>query len=85
MEKEQIKTAKFGGSSLADAAHFRKVKEIVEADPARRYIVPSAPGRRSPEDEKVTDLLYRCYQECILRSRLPQFYGKDPEAISGYY
>ena len=40
MEKEQIKTAKFGGSSLADAAHFRKVKEIVEADPARRYIVP---------------------------------------------
>ena len=36
MEKEQIKTAKFGGSSLADAAHFRKVKEIVEADPARR-------------------------------------------------
>lgn len=63
MKKEQIKTAKFGGSSLADAAHFRKVKEIVEADPARRYIVPSAPGRRSPEDEKVTDLLYRCYQE----------------------
>ena len=63
MEKEQIKTAKFGGSSLADAAHFRKVKEIVEANPARRYIVPSAPGRRSPEDEKVTDLLYRCYQE----------------------
>lgn len=63
MKKEQIKTAKFGGSSLADAVHFRKVKEIVEADPARRYIVPSAPGRRSPEDEKVTDLLYRCYQE----------------------
>ena len=63
MKKEQIKTAKFGGSSLADAAHFRKVKEIVEADPARRYIVPSAPGRRSPEDEKVTDLLYRCYEE----------------------
>ena len=63
MKKEQIKTAKFGGSSLADAAPFRKVKEIVEADPARRYIVPSAPGRRSPEDEKVTDLLYRCYEE----------------------
>ena len=66
MKKEQIKTAKFGGSSLADAAHFRKVKEIVTADPARRYIVPSAPGRRSPEDEKVTDLLYRCYQEASL-------------------
>lgn len=63
MNREQIITAKFGGSSLADAAQFRKVKEIVTADPARRYVVPSAPGRRSPEDEKVTDLLYRCYRE----------------------
>ena len=63
MKKEQIKTAKFGGSSLADAAHFRKVKEIVEADPARRYMLSGS----------------------ILGSRLPQFYGKDPEAISGHY
>ena len=78
MEKEQIKTAKFGGSSLADAAHFRKVKEIVEADPARRYIVPSAPGRRSGSSVPLLS-------GSILRSRLPQFYGKDPEAISGYY
>ena len=58
-----IKVAKFGGSSLADAGQFRKVKRIVEADPARRYIVPSAPGKRSREDEKVTDLLYCCYEE----------------------
>ena len=63
MGREHIKVAKFGGSSLADAAHFQKVREIVEADPERRYIVPSAPGKRSPRDEKVTDLLYLCYEE----------------------
>ena len=63
MEKEKIVVAKFGGSSLADAEHFRKVKKIVESDPARRYVVPSAPGKRSREDEKVTDLLYQCSAE----------------------
>ena len=52
MGNTKIKVAKFGGSSLADAAQFRKVKEIVESDPARRYVVPSAPGRRSSGDEK---------------------------------
>ncbi|MEM6550821.1 MAG: aspartate kinase [Planctomycetota bacterium] len=53
--------SKFGGTSLADAAQFRKVREIVLADAARRVVVPSAPGRRSSEDDKVTDLLYRCH------------------------
>ena len=52
--------AKFGGSSLADARQFEKVKAIVNADPERAYVVPSAPGRRHDRDEKVTDLLYRC-------------------------
>lgn len=52
---------KFGGSSLADAGQFAKVKSILALDPARRYVVPSAPGRRFKEDEKVTDLLYRCH------------------------
>lgn len=61
MQDRQIKVAKFGGSSLADAEHFRKVKAIIEADPARRYIVPSAPGKRNSQDDKVTDLLYQCY------------------------
>jgi aspartate kinase len=56
-----IKVAKFGGSSLADENQFRKVKKIVEADPDRRYIVPSAPGKRFSDDIKITDLLYRCY------------------------
>ena len=49
---------KFGGSSLADAEQFRKVKDIVMADKNRRFVVPSAPGKRGDGDEKVTDLLY---------------------------
>ncbi|MBR3195273.1 MAG: aspartate kinase [Clostridia bacterium] len=56
-----LKVVKFGGSSLADAEHFRKVRQIIEEDPARRYVVPSAPGKRFSADEKVTDLLYQCY------------------------
>ena len=54
------KTVKFGGSSLADANQFRKVKEIITSDPARRYVVPSAPGKRFSDDIKITDLLYTC-------------------------
>ncbi|HYH03837.1 MAG TPA: aspartate kinase, partial [Bacillota bacterium] len=56
-----IKVAKFGGSSLANAAQFAKVKAIIQADPDRRFIVPSAPGKRSSEDHKITDLLYLCH------------------------
>ena len=55
-----LKVAKFGGSSMADAVQFAKVKAIVESDPARRVIVVSAPGKRDKEDHKVTDLLYLC-------------------------
>ena len=53
--------AKFGGSSMADAGQFRKVADIIHADSDRRYVVVSAPGKRSDGDVKVTDLLYRCY------------------------
>ena len=56
-----IKVAKFGGSSCATAAQFQKVKDIVLADPARRYVVVSAPGKRMSGDTKVTDLLYKAY------------------------
>ncbi len=55
-----VKVAKFGGSSLADAGQFRKVKAIIESDSARSYVVPSAPGKRSYTDDKVTDMLYHC-------------------------
>ncbi|MEX2670864.1 MAG: aspartate kinase [Phycisphaeraceae bacterium] len=57
-----IKIAKFGGSSLADATQIRKVKAIVLSDPDRRYIIPSAPGKRSEKDQKITDLLYLCHE-----------------------
>ena len=55
-----LKVAKFGGSSMADAVQFAKVKAIVESDEARRVIVVSAPGKRYKDDHKVTDLLYLC-------------------------
>ncbi|MCI9362083.1 MAG: aspartate kinase [Hungatella sp.] len=55
------KVVKFGGSSLASARQFKKVGNIIRSDKARRYVVPSAPGKRNDKDEKVTDLLYQCY------------------------
>lgn len=55
------KVVKFGGSSLASARQFKKVGEIIRADKTRRYVIPSAPGKRNPRDEKVTDMLYACY------------------------
>ncbi|MBO5536818.1 MAG: aspartate kinase [Clostridia bacterium] len=55
-----VKVAKFGGSSLADAHQFRKVREILLSDPARCLVVPSAPGKRSFTDVKITDMLYKC-------------------------
>lgn len=55
------KTVKFGGSSLSSAEQFKKVKSIIESDPARCFIVPSAPGKRFSGDSKITDLLYKCH------------------------
>ena len=70
-----LKVVKFGGSSLADAAQFRKVKEIVLADPARRVVVVSAPGKRFDGDHKITDLLYLCYAHIQ--------YGVSAEGVFG--
>ncbi|MBP5197966.1 MAG: aspartate kinase [Lachnospiraceae bacterium] len=55
------KVVKFGGSSLASAKQFKKVGDIIKADPERRWVVPSAPGKRDKKDTKVTDMLYACY------------------------
>lgn len=55
------KVVKFGGSSLASAEQFQKVGDIIRSDEQRRYVVPSAPGRRFKADTKVTDMLYGCY------------------------
>ena len=56
-----LKVLKFGGTSMADAAQYRKVRDIVLSDPTRRVVVVSAAGKRFPEDNKITDLLYLCY------------------------
>ncbi len=56
------KVVKFGGSSLASAEQFKKVGQIIRADKERKFVVPSAPGKRSSDDTKVTDMLYACYE-----------------------
>ncbi len=56
-----LKVAKFGGSSMADAEQYRKVRRIVLADPARQVVVVSAAGKRNKKDHKITDLLYLCH------------------------
>ena len=81
-----LKVVKFGGSSLADAEHFRRVAEIIKADPDRRYVVPSAPGKRYSGDTKVTDLLYQFFD--LVRSRassaeIDAHYEKIKERYNG--
>ncbi|MCL2071417.1 MAG: aspartate kinase [Oscillospiraceae bacterium] len=65
------KVVKFGGSSLADAAQFRKVAAIIKGDASRRYVIPSAPGKRNNDDTKVTDMLYNCYR-AVCEGRNPK-------------
>jgi aspartate kinase len=61
-----VKVVKFGGSSLADAGQIKKAAAIIKSDENRRYVVPSAPGKRFKEDIKVTDMLYACYEKAAL-------------------
>ncbi len=56
-----LRVCKFGGSSVANAGQMKKVKAIVDAEPTRRFVVPSAPGKRHSDDIKITDLLYRSH------------------------
>ncbi len=71
-----LKVLKFGGSSLADAEHFRQVAEIVKSDPNRRYVVASAPGKRASGDTKVTDLLYKCYALAVAEEDIEEVFGE---------
>lgn len=80
------KVVKFGGSSLASAEQFKKVGAIIRADGTRRYVVPSAPGKRFSEDTKVTDLLYACYRaanEEIFQKLLAEIKSRYQEIIDG--
>ena len=76
-----LKVLKFGGSSLADADHFRRVAKIIKSDPDRRYVVVSAPGKRFSSDTKVTDLLYKCYSIAIDEGDITEVF----EEIKGRY
>ena len=67
-----IKVVKFGGSSLADAVQIKKAGKIVLSDETRRYVVPSAPGKRFPDDTKVTDMLYRCYGAAVKEKKFTE-------------
>lgn len=67
-----IKVVKFGGSSLASAEQFKKVGEIIRSDEERKYVVPSAPGKRFSGDIKVTDMLYACYEKAEAGKKFAQ-------------
>ncbi|MBR5226320.1 MAG: aspartate kinase [Clostridia bacterium] len=78
-----LKVAKFGGSSLADAAHFKKVRDILLADADRRIVVPSAPGKRSSVDVKVTDLFYQCNRLASAGKDMDEAFLKIQERYQG--
>jgi len=75
------KVVKFGGSSLASAEQFKKVGDIIRGDKARKYVVPSAPGKRFSADTKVTDMLYGCYD----LAEAGKDFKKELEAIEARY
>lgn len=73
--------AKFGGSSVADAQQIKKVKEIIDADPRRRIVVVSAPGKRREGESKLTDLLYLCHEMAAMDTDISEPF----ELIRGRY
>ncbi|MGN0278632.1 MAG: aspartate kinase [Lachnospiraceae bacterium] len=81
------KVVKFGGSSLASAEQFKKVGSIIRADKERKFVVPSAPGKRSSDDTKVTDMLYACYdlaeQGKDFKKELQAIHDRYQEIIDG--
>ncbi|MBP5151664.1 MAG: aspartate kinase [Lachnospiraceae bacterium] len=84
------KVVKFGGSSLASAEQFKKVGKIIKEDSERRFVVPSAPGKRFAKDKKVTDMLYSCYDTSVsakgaekMKEELAAIKERYDEIISG--
>ena len=70
------KVVKFGGTSLAEAKQFLKVADIIRSDPDRRYVVPSAPGKRFSGDTKVTDMFYACYDSASRGGNFEEIFQK---------
>ena len=83
MRNMGLKVVKFGGSSLADANQFRKVAAIVKADPDRRFVIASAPGKRFSADIKVTDMLYRCFEMVRNHEDITEFYKQISDRYNG--
>ncbi len=77
------KVVKFGGSSLASAKQFKKVAAIIGAEKSRRFIVPSAPGKRDSKDEKVTDLLYMAYDAATTGASYKKIFEKIKSRFQG--
>lgn len=75
------KVVKFGGSSLASAEQFKKAGSIIHADKERKFVVPSAPGKRDSKDTKVTDMLYNCYA----LAEADQDFSAELQAIKARY
>ena len=84
---KMLKVVKFGGSSLASAEQFAKVGKIIRSDKERKYVVPSAPGKRNSKDTKVTDMLYACYalaeEEKDFRVQLMKIKDRYDSIING--
>ena len=78
-----IKVCKFGGTSMADGITMLRVKSIIESDPARRYVVVSAPGKRFGGDIKVTDLLYETYDNVAVNGETGAAFEKICERFRG--
>ena len=87
MSNHSKKVVKFGGSSLASASQMEKVAKIIKDDPCRRYVIPSAPGKRYSDDIKVTDMLYGCYDAASrgqdIAPLLDQIKARYQEIIDG--
>lgn len=74
-----VKVVKFGGSSLADAKQITKAADIIKSDEKRRYVVPSAPGKRFSDDIKVTDMLYNCNSLAMENKSIDNAFGAIAE------
>ena len=77
------KVVKFGGSSLASAEQFKKVGDIIRKDESRRYVIPSAPGKRFSNDTKVTDMLYKCYDLLVAEENYMEVFDSIVERYNG--
>ena len=87
MDIMDLVVSKFGGTSLASSENFLKVKDIIQSQTNRRYIVASAPGKVKKEDTKITDLLYLCYDlanhKIAYMDILEKIYDKYNEIVKG--